>query len=78
MKFVKVWKDSRPEKGEDMTEDIEEEEETEDRLLWEGGGADKLRPCERSTPFICADGWEVLMRLTTGAAGCATCSSGDE
>jgi len=59
MKFVKVWKDSRPERGEDMIEDIEEEEipgEMEDRALWKGGGAEKLRPCERSTTFICADG----------------------
>ena len=45
MKFVKVWKDSRPERGEDMAEDIEEEEvleKTEDRTLWEGGGAETL------------------------------------
>lgn len=26
MKFVNVWKDSLPERGEDMMEDIEEEE----------------------------------------------------
>jgi hypothetical protein len=60
MKFVKVWKDSRPERGDDNTEEVEEEgvlEETEDRALWEGGGVEEekeSRSCKRSTLFICA------------------------
>lgn len=64
MKFVNVWKDNRPERGEDIEEE-EVLEETEDR---EADVAEVSRPCEGS--FICADEWEVL-RLLKDAAGSA-------
>jgi hypothetical protein len=56
MKFVNVWKDSPPERGEDMMEDVEEEEvleETEDRALEQADVAEVSWSCESS--FICAD-----------------------
>lgn len=65
MKFVKVWKDSRPERGEDMMEVKEEEEVLEETEDWDL----MLRPCEGS--FICADESEVLKRLLKDAAGSA-------
>lgn len=51
IKFVNVWKDSRPESGEDMMEVIEEEEVLEETE--QADAAETSRSCESS--FICAD-----------------------